>query len=77
MRGSVARFVCVRMHGGDFAPRCGGLGVPTILFLDPKGHEIEEARVTGFIPAKNLLMILRSPEFQKNMTSGEGEPRAA
>lgn len=40
------------------------LGLPTIVFLDPAGEEIKEARVTGFIPPEGMLMILRSPRFQ-------------
>jgi thiol:disulfide interchange protein DsbD len=44
--------------------RFGIFGVPTILFLDREGREVEEARVTGFIPPDDLLEILRSPDLQ-------------
>lgn len=33
-------------------------GVPTILFLSPGGQELKDARVSGFIEAKDLLGIL-------------------
>lgn len=39
------------------------IGVPTIVFLDSKGQEIKEDRVTGFISAKELLSILHSSQF--------------
>lgn len=40
------------------------MGVPTILFLDEKGEEIQSARVTGFIPAKDLIEILNEAYSQ-------------
>lgn len=48
------------------------IGVPTIIFLDPYGQEVEEARMTGFFPPKQFLAILKennllpseSPETQ-------------
>ncbi len=46
------------------------LGVPTILFLDRDGAEVEEARTTGFISAQELLAILRLARFSpKNSPS--------
>lgn len=49
------------------------LGVPTILFLDPKGEEVSQARVTGFIPPKMLLAIVDSPQLQEGMeTQNQG-----
>lgn len=44
--------------------RFGVIGVPTLLFLDSKGQEIQEARVTGFIPPKELIAIIQSPRFR-------------
>jgi thiol:disulfide interchange protein DsbD len=41
------------------------LGVPTILFLDGKGEEIKEARVTGFIPAQEFLQLLDETVLKK------------
>ncbi|HXV27968.1 MAG TPA: cytochrome c biogenesis protein CcdA [bacterium] len=47
--------------------RFGIVGVPTILFLDQEGNEVEEARVTGFIPPRELLQIIRSPRLTKEI----------
>jgi thiol:disulfide interchange protein DsbD len=38
----------------------GVLGVPTVLFLDATGQEVEAARITGFVRPKEFLRILRS-----------------
>jgi thiol:disulfide interchange protein DsbD len=38
----------------------GVAGVPTIIFLDDEGNEIEEARITGFVDAEEFLK--RMPE---------------
>ncbi len=40
------------------------VGVPTLVFLDAQGNEVEDARVTGFISAGDLLAILNSPRLQ-------------
>ncbi len=40
------------------------IGVPTIVFLDQEGEEVEEVRVTGFISAGDLRMILKLPRLQ-------------
>lgn len=42
------------------------VGVPTILFLDTKGEEVKEGRVTGFIPPQELLVILKNPRLEKS-----------
>lgn len=39
-------------------------GVPTLLFFDPRGEEVRDARVTGFISAEHLLEILHSPRLR-------------
>lgn len=39
------------------------VGVPTIVFLDPQGKEVKEARLTGFAPPEEFLDILSSPRF--------------
>ncbi len=39
------------------------VGVPTIVFLDKQGNEVEEARTNGFIDAQEMLEILNSPSF--------------
>jgi len=44
------------------------LGLPTIVFLDPAGEEIKEARVTGFIPPEDMLLILNSPRLQRDLS---------
>jgi thioredoxin:protein disulfide reductase len=46
------------------------LGVPTILFLNPEGKEIESARVSGFIPPEEFLALLNSPEFRSAISGG-------
>jgi thiol:disulfide interchange protein DsbD len=40
----------------------GIVGVPTVVFIDPKGEEVKELRVTGFIEAEEFL------ERMKNVT---------
>ncbi len=42
------------------------VGVPTLVFLDRDGNEVEDARVTGFISPGDLLAILKSPRLQTN-----------
>lgn len=42
------------------------LGVPTILFLDETGQEVKEARLSGFVPAKEFLENLRSKVLKKS-----------
>ncbi len=37
----------------------GLVGVPTIIFLDSEGKEVQGTRVTGFIPAKEFLELVR------------------
>jgi len=44
----------------EVSERFNILGVPTIAFLDTEGHELEEARVTGFIPPRELLALIES-----------------
>ena len=41
------------------------IGVPTVLFLDTDGREIKEARITGFVPPKELIAIVHSPRFHE------------
>ena len=36
------------------------MGVPTIVFLDPEGREVEKARTTGFVSAEELLKIIHA-----------------
>jgi len=36
------------------------LGLPTIVFLDSSGHEVESARVVGFVPPDRLLKVMRT-----------------
>ncbi|MBN1687633.1 MAG: thioredoxin fold domain-containing protein [Candidatus Omnitrophica bacterium] len=46
-------------------------GIPTILFFDARGREIEIARVTGYISPEELLQILHSPRFQMDFQGEE------
>ena len=48
----------------DVIERFNIVGVPTLVFLDSQGNEAEDARVTGFISAGDLLGILTSPRLQ-------------
>ena len=41
------------------------IGVPTVLFLEPSGDEVEGTRLTGFVPADEFLEILDSSELLK------------
>jgi thiol:disulfide interchange protein DsbD len=43
--------------------RFGIVGVPTVLFIDSGGREVEDLRVTGFIPPEEMLEILASPRL--------------
>jgi thiol:disulfide interchange protein DsbD len=47
------------------------LGVPTILFLDAKGKEVRGARVTGLIPADELIDILEKEVLTQNETGSQ------
>ena len=49
------------------------LGVPTILFLDPKGKEIPDSRITGFVPPAEFLKHLKNIEasFKNEVSKGE------
>lgn len=40
------------------------VGVPTIVFLNSEGNEVEEVRAAGFISADELLTIARSPKLR-------------
>ena len=35
------------------------MGLPTIIFLNNQGNEIENSRVTGFMPADEFLVWLQ------------------
>ncbi len=41
------------------------LGLPTLIFWDVNGQEIEAARITGFMPAEPFLQHIRQPRLQK------------
>jgi thioredoxin:protein disulfide reductase len=45
------------------------LGVPTVLFLDEEGREVREARITGFVPAKDFMTVLRGTRLKKYLTA--------
>ncbi len=40
------------------------VGVPTIVFIDPKGEEVEELRVIGFIKAEKFLERMKSVSLE-------------
>ncbi|MGL4459400.1 MAG: protein-disulfide reductase DsbD, partial [Plesiomonas shigelloides] len=40
------------------------LGLPTLLFFNPQGHEIPQSRVTGFMPASPFLQHLQQRVLQ-------------
>ncbi|MBI4388516.1 MAG: thioredoxin family protein [Candidatus Omnitrophica bacterium] len=50
------------------------VGVPTILFLDPQGEEVEEARITGFVVPEEFLSIIRSLPFEAPSTETSEMP---
>ncbi len=35
-------------------------GVPTVIFVDPHGNEVEKARIEGFVSPKELIAVIRS-----------------
>lgn len=39
-------------------------GVPTVLFLDTDGKEVKEARITGFVPAKEFVEIFEESKLR-------------
>lgn len=41
------------------------LGLPTLIFWDVNGQEIEAARITGFMPTEPFLQHIRQPRLQK------------
>lgn len=47
------------------------LGVPTILFLDPKGKEVPKTRITGFVPAREFLKRLEPVQATFMIKTGE------
>lgn len=40
-------------------------GVPTIIFLDEKGSEVQSARIDGFVDAEEFMSIIRSSSLAK------------
>ena len=44
----------------EISERYEVIGLPTILFLDEKGEEIEGSRITGFLEASDFIQHLRS-----------------
>ncbi|MFH0984638.1 MAG: cytochrome c biogenesis protein CcdA [Candidatus Omnitrophota bacterium] len=47
----------------DVTRRFDVFGVPTIIFLDEKGSEVQSSRIDGFVDAKEFMRILRSSGF--------------
>jgi len=66
VRQEAARFVALKLDGTDasdaftaVAERFGVVGLPTVIFIDPRGREVPE-RVMGAIPAGEMLSRLRA-----------------
>ncbi len=56
----------------DVVRRFGVYGVPTIIFLDERGQEIDDIRMTGYVPPEEFVQQLRSsPRVQR---AGDGFP---
>lgn len=61
------RFVSVKVDVDDkrigtldqLKKRFGVVGIPTVIFLDAKGQEIEVARVAGFVPPDEMVQRMR------------------
>jgi len=60
------RFVAVKLDASepddvmnDLFTRYGVLGLPTVVFIDPRGHVLEQPRVTGFTPPDRFLALMR------------------
>lgn len=49
----------------ELAGKYGVYGVPTVIFLDREGREVEEMRVSGFIEADELLPALKRSRLGK------------
>jgi thioredoxin:protein disulfide reductase len=49
----------------DVARRFDVFGVPTVIFLDEKGSEVQSARIDGFVDAEEFMRTVRSSGFAK------------
>jgi thiol:disulfide interchange protein DsbD len=77
VREEASRFVAVKLDGTDgseafqaLSEKYGIVGMPTVIFIDPRGREVPE-RVTGAIPAGEMLEKLRGVD-----EACEGKPSA-
>lgn len=68
VREEAARFVAVKVDGTDDTPafqalteKYGVVGMPTVVFIDPRGREVP-VRVTSAIDPPRMLEVLRSVE---------------
>lgn len=50
-------------------------GLPAVVFLDPQGKEIEEARIFGYASAREFLAVLNSPVVRERTAAAA--PQAA
>ena len=41
------------------------VGVPTVIFIDPKGNEAREARISGFVDPEEFLSLTRTLPFEQ------------
>ena len=48
------------------------VGVPTIVFLDPKGNEVRKSRITGYVPPAEFLKVLQP--VQKTFEKEKSKP---
>jgi thiol:disulfide interchange protein DsbD len=54
----------------EVARRFDVFGVPTIIFLDEKGGEVESLRMNGFVPAEEFLELVRSSKLGNRKGNG-------
>jgi thiol:disulfide interchange protein DsbD len=47
-------------ESNDTRKRFGIPGVPTVVFLEPSGQEVQSARVVGFLPPEPFLERMKS-----------------
>jgi thiol:disulfide interchange protein DsbD len=51
----------------------GVVGVPTVIFLDEQGKEVDEMRISGFVGPHELLDSLRSGPLNHHLPAAEQE----
>lgn len=80
VRAEASRFVAVKLDGTDgsetfqkMTEKYGIVGMPTVVFIDPRGREVPE-RVTSAIPGEEMLETLRRVDSACDAPAAQRRP---